>query len=152
MNKSDRTIKFPAFLRNDKVTVNANNKSNDGSGTKKLSTTKVSKTSSINQVPVLNILNKSTSIAHPKVFNRLQFSNKIEVILVPDIKDYKTSGLHDRLWYTTADIESFRKAVLPIVSRAASPTSNAFSNFKNHDQHSNIAASSSDYGQYVEFN
>lgn len=42
-------------------------------------------------------------------YKRVQFNTKVQVILIPNIKEYKYFNLVERLWYSQSDFVQFYK-------------------------------------------
>jgi hypothetical protein len=43
---------------------------------------------------------------------KVQFNNNVSVILIPEIKEYKTIQLNKKLWYSFDDFEMFKKEAM----------------------------------------
>lgn len=52
----------------------------------------------------------------------IQFDNRVEVVLIPDIQDYKQAGLHSKLWWQNNEIETFRAGVIRSIHATAAAT------------------------------
>eukprot|EP01031_Cornospumella_fuschlensis_P039093 gene39093-47563_t len=61
------------------------------------------------EVPSSSGVRRSNSIDGST--KKVGFSNKIVVVLIPEVKEYKSANLHDDLWWTQEDFNQFKAEV-----------------------------------------